>query len=202
MGKWRVIRGECLDGEAKVEIEPLQGISLWAERERRKWPGRAKAGSAGRSGSDAGESTGGTQAIAPAIEEMTPKELGELAEAEFLRRALAMRMAITKPWGESRAYDFIVDAEGKLTRVQVKAAFREGRQGGYSLRVYRSSKRSYTKKEIDALAGYAAPEDAWYLLPVRVIWRVKSLKLFPGSKKRRSKLEKWREAWWLLTGKK
>lgn len=189
--------GEWLDGEAEVGIEPLQGISLWAERERRKSPGGARPGLAGRSGWDAG----GSVAAAAAIEEMTPKELGELAEAEFLRRALTMRMAITKPWGESRAYDFIVDADGKLTRVQVKAAFREGRQGGYSLRVYRSSKRSYTKKEIDALAGYAAPENAWYLLPVRVIRRVKSLKLFPGSKKRRSKLEKWREAWWLLTGK-
>jgi PD-(D/E)XK endonuclease len=192
--------GEWLDGEVGVGIGSLQGISLWAERERKKTPGGAKAGLAGRSGSAASESAG-RQAIAPAIEQMTPKELGELAEAEFLRRALAMRIAITKPWGESRAYDFIVDAEGKLTRVQVKAAFREGRQGGYSLRVYRSSKRSYTKKEIDALAGYAAPENAWYLLPVRVIRRVKSLKLFPGSRKRRSKLEKWREAWWLLRGR-
>ena len=132
---------------------------------------------------------------------MTPKELGELAEAEFLRRALGMGMAIAKPWGESQAYDFIVDDEGRLCRVQVKAAFREGPQGGYSLRAYRSSKKCYTEKEIDVLAGYAAPENAWYFFPVRVIRKVKSLKLFPGSKGGRSKFEKWREAWGVVRGK-
>jgi hypothetical protein len=132
------------------------------------------------------------------FDQMTPKELGEFAEAEFLRTVLKMGMAITKPWGESRGYDFIVDAAGRLTRVQVKAAFRQGRQGGYSLRTYRSSKRCYTPKEIDALAGYVATEDAWYLFPVRVVQRVRSLKLFPGSKKKRSKFERWREAWWVI----
>jgi hypothetical protein len=132
------------------------------------------------------------------FDSMTPKELGEFAEAEFLRTVLKMGMAVTKPWGESQGYDFIVDVRGKLTRVQVKAAFRRGKQGGYSLRTYRSSMECYTAKEIDALAGYVAPEDAWYLFPVRVVQRVRSLKLFPGSKKKRSKFERWREAWRVL----
>ena len=135
-----------------------------------------------------------------AFEEMTPKELGEFAEAEFLRTVLKMGMAVTKPWGESQGYDFIVDAAGKLTRVQVKAAFCRGKQGGYSLRTYRSSMECYTVKEIDALAGYVAPEDAWYLFPVREVRKVRSLKLFPGGKLGRSKFEKWREAWWVVTG--
>src|SRR5258708_5120500 len=164
---------------------------------------RAKSKATARAMSDArskaaGEGARSTLAF---IEGMTPKELGELAEAEFLRRALGMGMAIAKPWGESGAYDFIVDAEGRLCRVQVKAAFREGPQGGYSLRAYRSSEKCYTEKEIDALAGYAAPENAWYLFPVRVIRKVKSLKLFPRSKGRRSKFEKWREAWGVVRGK-
>jgi hypothetical protein len=94
-----------------------------------------------------------------------------------------------------------VDAEGKLFRVQVKAAFREGPDGGYGLRACRSSKQCYTKKEIDVLAGYAAPENAWYLLPVRVIKKVKFLTLFPASKMRRSKFEKWREAWSVVRGR-
>jgi hypothetical protein len=98
---------------------------------------------------------------------MTPKELGEMAEAKFLTRALEMGIGVAKPWGESRGYDFIVDDEGKLNRVQVKAAFSEGRQGSYSLRAYRSSKRSYTKKDIDVMAGYVNAKDAWYLFPVR-----------------------------------
>jgi len=148
---------------------------------------------------EAGEGARAARAYsAEEIQGMTPKELGELAEAEFLRAVLKMGMAVAKPWGESRGYDFIVDDEGKLCRVQVKAAFRQGRQGGYSLRAYRSSEVCYTEREIDALAGYAAPVDAWYLFPVRVIRKLKSLKLFPGSKRRRSKMEKWREAWWVV----
>jgi hypothetical protein len=132
------------------------------------------------------------------FDRMSAKELGEFAEAEFLRTVLKMGMAVTKPWGENQGYDFIVDVKGRLTRVQVKAAFRRGRQGGYSLRTYRSSKECYTPEEIDALAGYVAPEEAWYLFPVRVVQRVRSLKLFPGSRKKRSKFEKWREAWWVI----
>src|SRR3984957_12503956 len=97
---------------------------------------------------------------------MTPKELGEMAEAEFLARALEMGVAVAKLWGDSRSYDFIVDDEGKLCRVQVKAAFSEGSQGSYSLRAHKHSLESYTEKDIEALAGYVNPVDAWYLFPV------------------------------------
>jgi hypothetical protein len=195
-------------GEDEVVVASVQigeVISLWAQAESR--PGSRAKSTTSRAKSTAADSSAGLRAdrsvafTQASLEGMTPKELGELAEAEFLRRALGMGMAIAKPWGESRAYDFIVDDEGRLCRVQVKAAFREGPQGGYSLRAYRSSKQCYTEKEIDALAGYAAPENAWYLFPVRVIKKVKSLKLFPGSKGRRSKFEKWREAWGVVRGK-
>jgi hypothetical protein len=130
--------------------------------------------------------------------ELSPKELGEIAEAEFLRTVLRKRIAVSKPWGENRGYDFILDDEGRLNRVQVKAAFRGEQERGYSLRTYRSSKRCYTAKDIDVLAGYVDPGRVWYLFPVRVIRKLRSLKLFPGSKNKRSKHEKWREAWWVV----
>jgi hypothetical protein len=195
-------------GEDEVVVASVQigkVISLWAQAESGAGSrAKSKTSKARSTAADpsAGLTAGGSVPFTLAsIEGMSPKELGELAEAEFLRRALGMGMAIAKPWGESRAYDFIVDDEGRLCRVQVKAAFREGPQGGYSLRAYRSSEKCYTSKEIDALAGYAAPENAWYLFPVRVIKKVKSLKLFPGSKGRRSKFEKWREAWGVVRGR-
>jgi PD-(D/E)XK endonuclease len=130
--------------------------------------------------------------------ELSPKELGEIAEAEFLRTVLRKKIAVSKPWGENRGYDFILDDEGRLNRVQVKAAFRGEQERGYSLRTYRSSKRCYTAKDIDVLAGYVDPGRVWYLFPVRVIKKLRSLKLFPGSKNKRSKHEKWREAWWVV----
>jgi hypothetical protein len=82
--------------------------------------------------------------------------------------------------------------------VQVKAAFRGDDLRGYSLRAYRSSKRCYTAEDIDVLAGYVDRGKVWYLFPVRVIGKLRSLKLFPGSKNGRSKHEKWREAWWVV----
>jgi hypothetical protein len=130
--------------------------------------------------------------------ELSPKELGEIAEAEFLRTVLRKKIAVSKPWGENRGYDFILDDEGRLHRVQVKAALRGEEERGYSLRTYRSSKRCYTAKDIDVLAGYVDPGRVWYLFPVRVIRKLRSLKLFPGSKNKRSKHEKWREAWWVV----
>ena len=196
------VDGVMGESEVVASVQIGEVISLWAQAESGSGS-RAKSKATARAMSDArskaaGEGARSTLAF---IEGMTPKELGELAEAEFLRRALGMGMAIAKPWGESGAYDFIVDAEGRLCRVQVKAAFREGPQGGYSLRAYRSSEQCYTAKEIEALAGYAAPENAWYLFPVRVIRKVKSLKLFPGSKGKRSKFEKWGEAWGVVRGR-
>jgi len=40
--------------------------------------------------------------------------------------------------------------------------------------------------------------NAWYVMPVRVVEELKSLMLYPGSKKKRSRFEKWREAWEVL----
>ena len=153
-----------------------EDISIWAGAEsgRRKRKAGYSPGSCPVRNDNVRE-----RASLESFDRMSAKELGEFAEAEFLRTVLKMGMAVTKPWGESQGYDFIVDAAGKLTRVQVKAAFRRGKQGGYSLRTYRSSMECYTAKEIDALAGYVAPEEAWYLFPVRVVGRVRSLKLFP-----------------------
>ena len=39
------------------------------------------------------------------------------------------------------------------------------------------------------------PKDAWYVFPVKVFQRLRSLKLFPETKKKRSKFEKYREGW-------
>jgi hypothetical protein len=179
-------------------------ITILGMAERR--PGKEKAGSSTRrplrlrSGSSFGRNDSVDEdAAEAAVElELSPKELGEIAEAEFLRTVLRKRIAVSKPWGENRGYDFILDDEGRLNRVQVKAAFRGEQERGYSLRTYRSSKRCYTAKDIDVLAGYVDPGRVWYLFPVRVIRKLRSLKLFPGSKNKRSKHEKWREAWWVV----
>jgi PD-(D/E)XK endonuclease len=85
--------------------------------------------------------------------------------------------------------------------MQVKSAYRAGKSGSYSLNAHGHEYKAYRENEIDALAAYVVPENAWYLLPVRVVKKLRSLKLFPGSRRKRSKYEKWREAWEILRGK-
>jgi hypothetical protein len=54
----------------------------------------------------------------------------------------------------------------------------------------------YTSKEIDFFVAYVVPADAWYVLPIEVFTTVRSVKLFPSSKRpTRSRFEKYRDAW-------
>jgi hypothetical protein len=75
-----------------------------------------------------------------------------------------------------------------------------GADGGCSFRAHDHGQRSYTAEDIDALVAYARPMNAWYVMPVRVVEELKSLMLYPESRKRRSRFEKWREAWEVLRG--
>src|SRR5207244_10511894 len=90
---------------------------------------------------------------------------------------------------------------GELCHVQVKSARVAWKGGSYSVRAHGHLYKAYRADEIDLLVAYVVPENAWYVFPVRVIQRMKSLKLFPGSRKKRSRFEKYREAWWILRRK-
>jgi len=58
-------------------------------------------------------------------------------------------------------------------------------------------KKSYSLKEIDVLVAYIVPEDLWYVLPVRLFRKAKSLRLYPKSGSP-SKYNLYREEWQLL----
>lgn len=131
---------------------------------------------------------------------LSPKQLGEIAEAEFIAKVVGLRFVAAKPWGDSESYDFIVNMRRSFYfwRVQVKSAHVVGEDGSCSFRAHDHELRSYSAEDIDALVAYAKPEGAWYVFPVRVVEGLKSLKLYPGSRKKRSKYEKYREGWEIL----
>jgi len=128
----------------------------------------------------------------------TRKRRGEVAETAFLVKAVSLGFRVAKPWGDSERYDFLVDAGEGLRRVQVKSSYRLGDDGGYSFRLHGHSLEVYAGAEIDALVAYVVPEGAWYVFPVKVFEKRRSVKLYPGSRRKRSKFEKYREAWWVL----
>jgi len=165
-------RGE--DEMTPAEIGDLQAeaakyLGEWTEEEQRDW-----------------------------AESVTAKRRGEMAEAAFVAKVSSLGMSVSKPWGDSDRYDFIVDTEKKLKRVQVKSSFRLGKDGGYSFHAHGHSLQAYGAKEIDALVAYVVPEDAWYVFPASVFRQVRSMKLYPGAKRKRSRFEKYREAWGIL----
>jgi hypothetical protein len=133
---------------------------------------------------------------------VTWKRLGEIAEAMFLAKAAELGFGVMKPWGDSEPYDFVLDGHrgrAGLWRVQVKSAHRVGAERGYSFRAHGHALKAYGAREVDALVAYVVPENAWYVFPISVFRKRRSVKLYPGSKKRRSKFEEYREGWARLT---
>lgn len=134
-----------------------------------------------------------------------PKQMGELWELDFLRKALGMGMIVSKPWGDSYRYDFVVDTGGMLWRVQVRAT--ETRLGARGYAVHASvvvgrKIVGLTEKDIDVIVGYIAHRDIWYVVPVEAFVPRKNLWFYPDGSKKGGMFEKFRDAWWLMTGEK
>src|SRR6266702_7016689 len=94
------------------------------------------------------------------------KERGEWVELQFMAQAAQRRFAVSKPWGDTRAYDVGIEHGMNFLRVQVKSTtVRSG--AGYRCQFMPNHKikRYYSPKEIDLFAAYVIPEDAWYLIP-------------------------------------
>jgi len=133
---------------------------------------------------------------------LSPCRKGDLAEIEFLGRATALGYNLTKPFGHAAPYDFLIERGGRARRIQVKSTWVRGKGAGYAVRVGHFDVRwgctAYSKKEIDFIAAYVAPEDAWYIIPIRAIQGGNTIGLFPHVAGSRARYERYREAWHLL----
>ncbi len=130
------------------------------------------------------------------------KRKGEMAELIFVIKAASMGFAVSKPYGDSEPYDLVVEDKGRLLRIQVKSVFTTTRWG-YSVAVARKRLRhhlQYSDQEIDFIAAYVVPHDAWYIIPVAEIVNSIHIRLYPDGTKKRDggRFEKYREAWDLL----
>jgi len=133
-----------------------------------------------------------------------PKRTGERSEAAFLYQASQRRFAISKPWGDSERYDFILDNRPQpqvhLFRVQIKCTDCL-RAGAYETRATYSVGRRhvpYTKRDIDFVAAHVVSLNIWYIIPVEVCTPQPMLRFYPHRQAKRMRLEKYREAWSLL----
>ena len=110
--------------------------------------------------------------------------------------ALAGGFIVAQPYGTMHPFDFVVQGGQNLWRVQVKASIHL-RKGLYAVNIYRSQGRSlrpYTASEVDFVAVYIVPDDAWFIVPVREVDR-RMLLFRPKISWRRDIYAHHREAW-------
>ena len=134
------------------------------------------------------------------------KVAGEWAESAFTCAAIERGFIVSKPYGDSAPYDFIVQrreasqrGRGRpLWRVQVKGVLHQQACGGYAITTCHGSRRPYTPQEIDFFVAWVAPLNVWYVIPVGEVGSAMAAGLYPHVKKTRSKYEKYRGAWELM----
>jgi hypothetical protein len=118
---------------------------------------------------------------------------------------------VSKPWGDSSAYDVGVEAGAGVLRVQVKSTDCRT-QYGYLCQFKPNQKsRPYTLKQVDFFVAYVIPRDVWYVIPAAVILRgdgikageIKAMTLLPEKARHPEgyRFEGYREAWELMAGK-
>jgi hypothetical protein len=130
---------------------------------------------------------------------MSRKKLGEWAEMAFMLRATALGFTVSKPFGDTAQYDFLVEKQRRVSRIQVKCT------AALLLDAYRVQTRHragrnvrYNLGHADFIACYVIPEDAWYIIPVEAISHTTAIYLRPHRPKTRARHEIFRDAWHLL----
>lgn len=123
-----------------------------------------------------------------------PKARGEWGESLFTVRAVEQGLPVSRPWGDSNSFDFVVGKPGRFGSVQVKSTtVKNG--GGYVCSV-RQNNAKYARGAFDFLAAYVIPEDVWYIIPAKKLAGRGYVTLCSDSGE--ANFEEYREAWHLL----
>jgi hypothetical protein len=128
------------------------------------------------------------------------KRRGELAELAFLYKAVTFGFPVSKTYGDSDRYDFIVHSGPRFLKVQVKSSSNLI-HGSYPMSATRRVKDHpilYTPAEIDFLAAYVAPENAWFIIPIQALESRTSFRLYPQASAQQGPFADYREAWHLM----
>lgn len=113
-----------------------------------------------------------------------------------MAKAAGMGMLVSKPLGDSCRYDVLVEAGGRIVRVQVKSTVYRRREGEYILNVMGPGRKRYKEGTVDFFAVYLIPEDEWYIIPYKAVGKKLTLHFRPEGG--RQKYRRYREAWHLL----
>jgi hypothetical protein len=118
--------------------------------------------------------------------ELNTKQKGNATEINCLAAFVSRGINVSIPYGDSARYDFIIDVNNKLYKIQCKTAGAVS-EGVYSFpcrscktRASGNSRRSYTKDEIDFFCTYI--DQKCYLVPIsETAARSKTLRFIPTN---------------------
>ena len=133
--------------------------------------------------------------------ELTTKRRGELSELAFIFKATSLGFHVSKPYGDSERYDFILDNGSRLLRIQIKSTTTM-LCGLYRINSHRRTNHGvlpYKPSAVDFLIAHVIPEDAWFILPIGTI-QDRTCVLFPPRHhpRKHAHFAAYREAWHLL----
>jgi hypothetical protein len=148
----------------------------------------------------------------PFQREQTTKRRGEISELAFALAAARQGFGISRPYGDSERYDIILDpprsvsaddrTRPRLVRVQVKSTAHM-LHGMHQVAIKRTIKgggyAAYKLSEIDFVAAYVIPEDAWFIFPLAHVLGLTVLLLKPKRCRWPHAYDRYREAWHLLS---
>ena len=102
---------------------------------------------------------------------LTTKQKGDLTELNCITACYKKGWQVSIPWGENTRYDFILDIDNHLLKVQCKTCreVQEGRAIEFNCASNRQNlsktfRQSYTKNDIDLFATFY--QDNCYFIPV------------------------------------
>jgi hypothetical protein len=110
-------------------------------------------------------------------------------------------MTVSKPYGDSARFDFVVGQDRPLHRVQVRSTRIFTNSRAWVCRFTRSNPPvRYSSRDFDFLALYVVPHDVWYVIPMSAIKPAPLyICVYPHISRSRGRWEQYREAWCLLT---
>jgi len=109
-----------------------------------------------------------------------------------MARAAREGLQVSKPYGDSASYDFIVESGSLCSRIQVKST-RARIHNGFACNLRASMSRRYKPDSFDFAAVHVIPLEVWFIIP-----RLTKVGIFLRPGKLNSKYYKYEEAWHLL----
>jgi hypothetical protein len=138
---------------------------------------------------------------------MDTKLKGDIAEQAAILEALKRGWGVLKPVGDRLPYDLVFDVDGRLVKVQVKAAWFYEPAGSYLLDNRRTKtnrremlRETYTPRDFDFALVYVTDLPLFYVFPVSVfIDYAGQITLVESDKRQRKpRSANYRDAWDLI----